>query len=297
MWGKGSASRSSAGSAAATLTPTWRSPSRPGRARMSMCTRSSTGTPPRYGSTATPRHGQERSRTSRATSPRASRTGCGGSTTDWAAADDVWQRIGRIREKSRGVGAHDAIDVIAGDNGRKARAITRERPPLAGTMIPHPGVCCLCTSMAEWDEDALWRTCTALTDVEAVFRVAHVRARPASHLPSDPDALRRAPVHHRDRRPAGADHPSAPRRKGRKSPRVQPREAAADHRNLPPQGRPYPPCANGYTRRVPATQDLRCARPRFRSGTHQEDDRLIPDIRRRTPEMSCPTGISAPVAP
>ena len=84
--------------------------------------------------------------------------------------DRIWQRIGRLREKSRGVGAHYAIDVIADDSGTRARAITWERRPLAGTMITHPGVYCLRTNMAEWDEEALWRTYTALTDVEAVFR-------------------------------------------------------------------------------------------------------------------------------
>ena len=84
--------------------------------------------------------------------------------------DRVWQRIGRLREKSPGVGAHYAIDVIADDSGEKARAITWERRPLAGTMITHPGVYCLRTNMAEWDEEALWRSYTALTDVEAVFR-------------------------------------------------------------------------------------------------------------------------------
>ena len=46
--------------------------------------------------------------------------------------DHVWQRIGRIREKSRGAGAHYDIDVIADDSGEKARAVTWERRPLAG---------------------------------------------------------------------------------------------------------------------------------------------------------------------
>ena len=36
--------------------------------------------------------------------------------------DHVWQRIGRIREKSRGAAAHYDIDVIADDSGEKARA-------------------------------------------------------------------------------------------------------------------------------------------------------------------------------
>ena len=38
--------------------------------------------------------------------------------------DHVWQRIGRIREKSRGAGAHYDIDVVADDSGEKARALT-----------------------------------------------------------------------------------------------------------------------------------------------------------------------------
>ena len=84
--------------------------------------------------------------------------------------DHVWQRIGRIKEKSRGVGAHYVIDVIADDSGKKARAVTWERRPLAGTMISHPGVYCLRTNVEDWDEETLWRTYTALTDVEAVFR-------------------------------------------------------------------------------------------------------------------------------
>ena len=84
--------------------------------------------------------------------------------------DRVWRRIGRFREKSRGAGAHYAIDVIADDSGHKARAITWERRPLAGAMVTRPDVYCLRTSTAEWDEEALWRTYTALTDVEAAFR-------------------------------------------------------------------------------------------------------------------------------
>ena len=37
-------------------------------------------------------------------------------------------------------------------------------------MITHPGVYCLRTNVEDWDEETLWRTYTALTDVEAVFR-------------------------------------------------------------------------------------------------------------------------------
>ena len=38
------------------------------------------------------------------------------------------------------------------------------------TPITHPGVYCLRTNVDDWDEETLWRTYTALTDVEAVFR-------------------------------------------------------------------------------------------------------------------------------
>ena len=37
-------------------------------------------------------------------------------------------------------------------------------------MVTHPGVYCLRSSETDWNEDALWRTYTTLTDVEAVFR-------------------------------------------------------------------------------------------------------------------------------
>ena len=37
-------------------------------------------------------------------------------------------------------------------------------------MATHPGVYCLRTNVEDWDEEALWRTYTSLTDVEAVFR-------------------------------------------------------------------------------------------------------------------------------
>ena len=84
--------------------------------------------------------------------------------------DHVWQRIGRIREKSRGAGAHYVVDVRADDSGEKARAVTWQRRPRAGTMISHPGVYCLRTNADNWDEETLWRTYTTLTDVEAVFR-------------------------------------------------------------------------------------------------------------------------------
>ena len=97
--------------------------------------------------------------------------------------DHVWQRIGRIREKSRGAGAHYVVDVRADDSGEKARAVTWQRRPRDGTMISHPGVYCLRTNLADWDEETLWRSYTTLTDVEAVFRSlnSELGLRPVFH--------------------------------------------------------------------------------------------------------------------
>ena len=72
--------------------------------------------------------------------------------------DHVWQRIGRIREKSRSAGAHYVVDVHTDDSGEKARAVTWQRRPRAGTMISHPGVYCLRTNVDDWDEETLWRS-------------------------------------------------------------------------------------------------------------------------------------------
>ena len=44
------------------------------------------------------------------------------------------------------------------------------RRALPGTMMTHPGVCCLRSSQTEWDEATLWRAYFTLTDLEAVFR-------------------------------------------------------------------------------------------------------------------------------
>ena len=60
--------------------------------------------------------------------------------------DYVWQRIGRIKDKGRGVAQHFTIDVIADDSGEKARALSWERHAVVGTMLTHPGVYCLQTN-------------------------------------------------------------------------------------------------------------------------------------------------------
>ena len=84
--------------------------------------------------------------------------------------DKIWQRIGRLKEKSRGVAQHYDIDVTSSADGTQARAITWRRQPVNGSMLTHPGVYCLRSNQTDWDEETLWRTYITLTDLEAVFR-------------------------------------------------------------------------------------------------------------------------------
>ena len=84
--------------------------------------------------------------------------------------DKLWERIGRLKAKSHGVGQHYHIEIDADATGQLATAIRWERQPVAGTMLTHPGVYCLRTNELTWDAERLWRTYTLLTDLEAVFR-------------------------------------------------------------------------------------------------------------------------------
>ena len=107
--------------------------------------------------------------------------------------DKIWQRIGRLREKSRGVGQHYDIKVEVDETGERAVAVRWRKKPLAGTMLTHPGMYCLRSNETDWSEERLWRTYTLLTDLEAVFRalnpnwacapsITAPRAAPRGHL-------------------------------------------------------------------------------------------------------------------
>ena len=200
--------------------------------------------------------------------------------------DRVWQRIGRIREKSRGAAAHYDIDVIADESGEKARAVTWKRRPLAGTMITHPGVYCLRTNVEDWDEEVLWRTYTSLTDVEAVFRSlkSELGLRPIFH-----QTQRRSDGHLFITVIAYQMVQTIRQRLGEQgeseswtSLRRHPRRPAPRHRDLPAQGRTHPSCPQGHPRRAPAAGNLSRARPRPRPRRHQENDRLTPDPSKET---------------
>ncbi len=118
----------------------------------------------------------------------------------------------------------------------RAVAVNWTRRPAEASMATHPGVCCLRTNVADWDDAALWRTCTTLTDLEAVFRslkserglrpIHHRKpVRAEGHLFITVIACQAVQVIRR-RRARQLDH--AARR---------PRRPAARHRHLPPRRR------------------------------------------------------------
>jgi hypothetical protein len=96
---------------------------------------------------------------------------------------DVQQRIGRLKEKSRGIAQHYQITVTPDETGQKAAAITWVKKPVEGSMLTHPGVYCLRSNETTWDAAKLWHTYTMLTDLEAVFRglKSELGLRPVFH--------------------------------------------------------------------------------------------------------------------
>ena len=97
--------------------------------------------------------------------------------------DQLWERIGRLKAASHGVGQHYVIELVPDATGTQAQAIRWERQPVAGTMLTHPGVYCLRTNEMTWDAERLWRTYVTLTDLEAVFRSlkSELGLRPVYH--------------------------------------------------------------------------------------------------------------------
>lgn len=97
--------------------------------------------------------------------------------------DKLLERIGRLKEKSRGASQHYVVTLVTDETGKMATALTWEKAPIAGTMATHPGVYCLRSNETGWDEERLWRTYTMLTDLESVFRSlkSELGLRPVFH--------------------------------------------------------------------------------------------------------------------
>jgi len=101
--------------------------------------------------------------------------------------DKVMVKIGRLREKYSRVSKLFAISVEKDDTSGNATKITWQQKPAPNTTDTYPGVYCLRTSQADWDESRLWKTYTMLTDLEAVFRSlkSELGLRPIYHQIGD----------------------------------------------------------------------------------------------------------------
>ena len=96
---------------------------------------------------------------------------------------DIQQRIGRLKEKSRGIGQHYDIVVTADETRKQAASITWTKTPVEGSMLTHPGIYCLRSNEITWDAEKLWHAYTMLTDLEAMFRglESELGLRPVFH--------------------------------------------------------------------------------------------------------------------
>ena len=196
--------------------------------------------------------------------------------------DMIWQRIGRLKEKSRGVGQHYDIEVEANETGERAVAVRWRKKPVTGTMLTHPGVYCLRSNEIDWSEQRLWRTYTLLTGSRGGVPCPEIRTGPAPH-PSPQGAPRRgASVHHGNRLPTRPGDPPAPGRARRRAdPQCELDDAQADTRRAPTRDRDvqarrqaHRACAQGDACRAETTGDTRCLGNYFIGRGDAEGDRL-----------------------
>ncbi len=80
----------------------------------------------------------------------------------------VLTRIGRLRQRYARVARY--YDIRLEQDATSGNAKTLMWTRIVPTEDTPPGVYCLRTNQAEWDETTLWHTYTMLTDLEAVFR-------------------------------------------------------------------------------------------------------------------------------
>jgi len=97
--------------------------------------------------------------------------------------DKVVEKIGRLKQQYSKASKHYAVQVEKDEKTGNAKKITWHRKPAPETTDTFPGVYCMRTSQADWDEATLWTTYTMLTDLEAVFRSlkSELGLRPVYH--------------------------------------------------------------------------------------------------------------------
>lgn len=95
--------------------------------------------------------------------------------------DKVLERVGRLKQQYSRAARYYEVTVELDKSSGKATAIHWQRNKTIEDT--YPGVYCLRTNQAQWDETTLWRTYTMLTDLEAVFRSlkSELGLRPVFH--------------------------------------------------------------------------------------------------------------------
>ena len=101
--------------------------------------------------------------------------------------DKVMVAIGRLRQKYSRASKQFTISVTKDEISGNATKITWQQKAVENSTDSYPGVYCLRTSHADWDESLLWNTYTMLTDLEAVFRSlkSELGLRPIHHQITD----------------------------------------------------------------------------------------------------------------
>ncbi len=84
--------------------------------------------------------------------------------------DKITERLGRLKQKCRGIAQHYEIELTKDGSGKLVTAIAWQKVPKNGTAVTHPGIYCLRSNETSWDEAKLWHTYTMLTDLESVLR-------------------------------------------------------------------------------------------------------------------------------
>ena len=99
--------------------------------------------------------------------------------------DKVLERLGRLKQKYSRAAQYYEVNVEHDETTGKASAIHWRRIKSIEETLP--GVYCLRTNQAHWDEATLWHTYTMLTDLEAVFRSlkSELGLRPVFHHKTD----------------------------------------------------------------------------------------------------------------
>ena len=75
----------------------------------------------------------------------------------------ITERIGRLKQRCRGIGQHYRIEYQTEASGKKLKALTWTKEPVPGTPMSDPGVYCLRSNETSWTPEQLWRTYVTLT--------------------------------------------------------------------------------------------------------------------------------------